>query len=254
MRRLFQEAQAVINGAFRILEKHVPQPQRKPFRDHFVFRYAEQSIEQAIIQKLAKQVSTLNAALVLLDAGYYQEQAILQRVMDEMMEDIIFLSYAVLFHEETKLHKDFLAAFWEEEFDVPDDPLASTQKRPMVSRQKIRAYLSRAEGAPVDPSRGVQFYRMLHKAYSGFVHGASPQIMDMWGGNPGVFNIEGMRGTPREVLAAHDLWNYFHRALNSTMFVALCFGDEDLLQQVESYRMHFEKVSGKNYATPRAKT
>ena len=37
----------------------VPQPQRIPYKQSFVFRYVEKTAEQAIVQKLARIVSTL---------------------------------------------------------------------------------------------------------------------------------------------------------------------------------------------------
>ena len=34
--------------------------------------------------------------------------------------------------------------------------------------------------------------------YSGYVHAASPHIMEMYGGNPARFHVRGMHGTPRQ--------------------------------------------------------
>ena len=36
----------------------------------------------------------------------------------------------------------------------------------------------------MDPSRGIGVARTVSKAYSGYVHAASPQIMDMYDGDP----------------------------------------------------------------------
>ena len=56
-----------------------------------MFRCVEQSIYQAIILKLARVVSGLHAALLLLEHGHIQEQAMFHRIHDELDEDILFL-------------------------------------------------------------------------------------------------------------------------------------------------------------------
>jgi len=223
-------------------EKRVPPPQRVPYKDAFVFRYTERTIEQAIVQKLARLISGLHAARILLDHGFFQEQAALQRMLDEFREDVMFLSYAALRNDVTDLHREYLAAFYEEEFD-DEDPLRATQRRPMVPRRRIHAYISRIEGTDVDPSTGVAVSRTLSKAYSGFVHGASPQIMDMYGGNPARFNVAGMLGTSREDDHRHDFWSYVYRGICAFGLGAAVFGDIALREAIRRYRGEFEQRS-----------
>jgi hypothetical protein len=229
------------------LTRRLPPPQKVPMKDSFVFRYVEKTIHQAIVQKLARIVSGLHAARILLECGFIQEQGALQRMLDEFQEDVTFLSYAVIYDDVTDLHRTYLDAFYEEEFDNPDDVVESTQKRPMVSRQKIRAYLARIEGTGLDPSRAVKVTRSLSKAYSGYVHGASPHIMEMYGGNPPHFHVAGLRGTPLYPDHQDDLWNYFYRGICAFGFAAKAFGDEKLFASVQKFRDDFAKQSGKDY-------
>jgi hypothetical protein len=140
---------------------------------------------------------------------------------------------------------NYLEAFYEEEFDKPEDPISSTQKRPMVRREKIRAYIARIEGSNLDPSRGVALTRTISKAYSGYVHGASPQIMEMYGGNPPQFHVSGMRGTPLFSDHQHDIWNYFYRGICAFGFAAKAFGDEPLFSSIQCYRDEFARQSGR---------
>lgn len=176
-----------------------------------------------------------------------QEQAALQRILDEFQEDILFLVYGLTIDTLTELHQRYLAAFYEEEFDNPDNPVRSTQKRPMVSRKKIQAYLARLEEKALDPSRGVELSRSVHKTYSGFIHGASPHIMDMYVGNPPRFHVSGMLETSRAEEHRADLWNYFYRGILAVAFAAKAFGDEALFASILSYRDEFERRSGTNY-------
>lgn len=229
------------------LVKRLPPPQCVLILDSFAFRYAEKTIHQAIVQKLARIISGLYASQILLEAGFLQEQAALQRMLDEFQEDVTFLSYAAIFNDMTDLHKRYLDAFFEEEFDKPEDPVASTQKRPMVPRKKILAYITRIEGSSLDSSRGVALGRTLSKVYSGYVHGASPQIMEMYGGNPPRFHVSGMRNTPRFVDHQDDLWNYFYRGICAFGFAAKAFGDESLFASIQRYRDQFAKASEKEY-------
>jgi hypothetical protein len=247
MDQLYEQALGDMEAALDRLAKQVPPPQRVPFRDGFVFRYVERTAQQALVQKLARIITGLRAARLLLTHGLVQEQAALQRVLDELQEDASFLAFGVIRSELTDLHQSFLAAFYEEEFDNPESAIDSTQKRPMVSRQKIRAYLARVEGSGDHPSGNVDVSRTISKAYSGFVHAASPQIMDMYGGSPPRFHVRGMLGMPRMREYEEDVWNYFYRGIIEFGFSAKAFGDEELFQSILAQKRHFEQQSGRSY-------
>lgn len=248
MDRLFLEALKNMEKTLRTFEKNVPPPKLVPLGDNEAYRYTEKTIHQAIIQKLARVISGLHAARILLAHGYVQELGALQRMLDEFQEDITFLSLGAIYNDITELHVRYLDAFYEEEFDKPGDPVGSSQKRPMIPREKIRAYIANSEASALDPSRGVQLSKTISKTYSGFVHGASPHIMDMYGGSPERFHVRGMQGTPRIDEHLEDLWNYFYRGIISFAMAAKAFGAEELFNSIREYRDHFEKLSGKNYS------
>lgn len=128
--------------------------------------------------------------------------------------------------------------------------MASTQKRPMISRQKIRAYLSTAGGSTSDPSTAVEIMRTIHKAYSGFVHGAAPHIMDMFIGNPSRWHLRGLLGTIRADDHRADLWNAFYRSIASFALVAKAFGDEVLFASILQFMRDFAAAAGETYADP----
>jgi hypothetical protein len=79
-----------MSGTLHILANRVAPPIKTPFMGSFVFRYAERSIHQAIVQKLARVISTLKSAHILMLNGFVQEQAALQRILGELHEDIFF--------------------------------------------------------------------------------------------------------------------------------------------------------------------
>jgi hypothetical protein len=247
MDSLYDQTLRNMGNTLHTLAARVPAPRKVSLHGSPAFRYVEKTIHQAMIQKLARVITGLHAARTLLARGFVQEQAALQRMLDEFHEDISFLAYAVIYNDHTPLHQKYLDAFYEEEFDAPS-PLKSTQKRPMASREKIRAFVARSKMAGGDPSTGVELARTINKTYSGYVHGASPQIMDMYGGNPPRFHVHGLRGTELQEEHAHDLWNYFFRSIIAFGLVAKAFGDEELFQRIREYHLEFDKAAGRNAA------
>ncbi len=247
MDELYDEVLDNMEAAFERLAQQVPPPQQISFRKGFVFRYVERTAQQAIVQKLARVITGLRAAHLLLRQGLVQEQAVIERVIGELQEDIVFLAYGILKGElTTRLYESYLAGFYQEEFDNPASPIDSTQKRPMVPRRKIQAYLARVEGIIGNPSFNQEVARTLSKAFSGFVHAASPQIMEMFGGNPPHFHVRGMLGTPRIREYEHDIWNYFDRGMGTFAIAAGAFRDLELFQWILSQKRNFEVRSGRD--------
>lgn len=244
-RELYDQALVNMERTVHALAARVPQPQRVSYKDGVQYRHVERTVHQALVQKLARTVSTLRATRLLMEHGFVQEQASMQRILDELQEDVTFLSFGVIFDKWSKLHDDYLAAFFEEEFDA-ETSVDSTQKRPMILRKKIRAAIASME-IGLDQSTGVEVTRTISKAYSGYVHAASPHIMDMYGGDPPRFHMRGMRGTPRHHEHSADLWNYFFRGIISFGFAAKAFGDDDMFDSIRDFSDEFAKRSGRNY-------
>jgi hypothetical protein len=234
----------VLEDAFRLLERRVPQPTPQPWNDSFVFRCAERSIHQAIVQKLARTISGLYAIQALLEKGLFQEQGVIQRTVDEFQEDVTFLSLGVIHGEITDLHQKYLDYFYAEEFSDPEDLIKSHQSRGMVGRDKIRAYINRDLGA--DSSRANVAGKVITKAYSGFVHAASPHIMDMYGGVPPRFDVKGEYKLQRMDEHADDAFNYFYRALHSTAFAVKAFGEDAMFEAIYAWIRDFDARTAKS--------
>lgn len=71
----------------------IPKPHKVPFNTTYRYRFSEQSLEQAVVQKLARVITGLRSAKILVEQGFLQEAAIIQRAVDEAQEDILFLVY-----------------------------------------------------------------------------------------------------------------------------------------------------------------
>jgi hypothetical protein len=116
-----------------------------------------------------------------------------------------------------------------------------------VPRKKIRAYIANCEGAALNPSRGVEVTRQISKTYSGYVHAASPHIMDMYGGTPPAFHLDGMSNTARHAEHRIDLWNYFYRGVITFALAGKAFGNESLFQSVRQFAAKFAREAGQDY-------
>ena len=177
METLYDHAFACMETTVHGLAGLVSPPRLVKRASGHVYRYEDQSAKQAIVQKLARLVSTLRATRLLLDNGFVQEVGTLKRVLDEILEDVHFIVSGL--EDPTDLHRQFLKYFYEEEFDA-ETARASTQKRGMIRRRKIRAHFGRAvsdiSGSHLNPSEMTEDVRSVDKAYSGYVHGASPHL------------------------------------------------------------------------------
>ena len=226
---------------FDVLASKVPQPVRVKFGESFTYRFAERTPQQAILQKLARCISTLDAAHILLLNGLVQEQGAMQRILDELNEDVAFIAGGLL-KEWTKHHSDLLDAFYQEEFDDPQNPPNSVQKRPMRRADKIRAFNARVLGDG-DPSTQVKNVRFIQKTYSGYVHPTSPHIMDMYGGEPPRFHLRGMLGTSRATEHLYDIWNYFYRGIGTFAIASYALDEKKLGDHIQEAKNEFERLS-----------
>lgn len=234
-----------IEKAFRLLESQVPEPKLAAVYGRETYRYTEQSIQQAMILKLARYVSTLRASLLLLENGYLQEQGALQRVLDELGDDITFLS---LSHARgpNKLCRKFLNVFWQEEFEEDVEPINNSKARYQIPRPEIRNFIANIEGQP-DPQIAIKAGNSLSQTYSGFVHAAAPHIMEMCVEPGARFALAGVFAP--SLLQDHidDFWNYIYRGFLSAQFVALAFNDNDTAAHIRASTEDFESKSGTTF-------
>ena len=244
-RDLYAEALGNMERTVHDLSRRIDLPVMTTFaRTAYGFRYAEQGAKQAIVQKMARVVRGLRAALLLLEQGFIQEQAALCRMVDEACEDVSFLALGLTLGE-TDLHRQFLQEFFLEEFEDADRPHETRIKRPTIRRSRIHAYLSNIPSARPNPSEAVAAMQAVHKTNSGFVHGASPHLMELYGGRPARFHMAGMRSTPFWGDHASDMWNYVYRAILSFGMAVRAFGDDALFAQIFAYAKNFEKSEPK---------
>jgi hypothetical protein len=193
---LFERTMLCLETSLAALARDVPPPARVPTDNGHVFRFAEKSIHQAIVQKLTVLISNMRASEMLLNAGFILEVGALQRQIDDAIQDVEFLALGWLEDNLPERHHDFLDAFYAEEFVDGKRTGKPHVSKHHVPREKIRAYVANNSGKGGNPSEEIKAGKTLYKAYSGYVHGASQNIMELYGGKPAKFHVRGMADTP----------------------------------------------------------
>lgn len=243
MPQIQTEAIEAMTRAFQHMEQSLAPPQRVPHRDSYIFRYANKGVLEALIQKLARSISGLNAVGVLINSGYTQEAGVLFRTLDEIQEDILFLATAETNGTKTERHEHYLQAFYAEAvFSRPEGSL-EIPKPKLVPRKKIRAHTMNTLGQGVNISQALVAEESLGTAYSGYVHTASENIMDMYGGESPHFHLRGMKGTPRISACARAAENYVYMNIMVTIVVAKAFGDRPLVDELYTFLAAYESAN-----------
>ena len=251
MNELYNEAINLMAKSFLILEKMIDPPDFITIDGLYTYRYKNETIHVAILLKLARTITGLKAIFHLNDLGLLQEQAAIQRIADELGEDISFLTQAVIFDDTTDLHTKFLEAFFEEEFEEGKTAMESTQKRPMIPRKKIQSYINKDRSTGKVQSSEKEASRTISKGYSGYVHAAAPQVMELYFGKPPKFHLNGCVTSPLYQDHVDDMLNYFYRGIISAALSARAFGNEHLFQEVFKYSKEFARKSGnESHLTP----
>ena len=216
------------------LSTSFPLPHIIPKGDGFVARHhpRDRNNGLACYLKAIKICSTLNGALALLEKGYVQEAYALARVSQDQVDDIHFLGRprgeAGSLSEQQKRALD---EFFQEEFTDAANPVATSQDRDRVPRDKVRAAVHRDSE---DPSRMQEISRALYRVFSGYVHGAYDHIMELYSDASGRYDY---RGTFAHVADAIDYFpNFLFQA-------SLAFEDlvdrssrDDLLPRIKALR------------------
>jgi hypothetical protein len=206
----------------------------------FWFRHKGRTDSLLCFLKGVKVVSTLNGALLLLRHGYAQEVNALCRIADDLANEILFVMEQTVDGKPSKDQELFVTDFFQEEFANVDDLLGSRQKRTNIPRRKIHAAFGRIGKENLNPSDAQETVETIHQVLSGYVHGAYPQIMELYWGMPPQFHMTGMAGTPREAEATHQMITYVYRAIMVCELIARKLGVEIIRASIRDLLTEFE--------------
>lgn len=227
----FTTAVRTIDQAVARMESLVPQPTWTHLHGNaHAHRYVEHQARQALVLKSVRLSSALRSGWVLLKNGLVLDAGATMRAMDELDSDIMFIAGPLVFqHPREPRHDQYLAEFFQEEFDHPD-PLQATQRRNRVSRRDIRAYVARTYNAGLPVSQVVAVTETIDATFSGYVHGAAVHIMDVYDGRNFVLPL---RATDRRLSDMMEQYvMYIHRAMMAVAVAAKAFGDSGPFEMV----------------------
>jgi hypothetical protein len=227
----------------RILTQHLPKPTLIRRNEGHFYRYEQAHLEHAILLRLVRIVSGLNASKVLQKSGFLQEQASIQRAIDEFCEDVEFLAWAK--HDTPTplppLHQQFLIGFFEELPSSEDMQSKKTKGRNMPSRDKIRAFLARQSGEVFDKNTAVNSSAAVHHVYSGFVHGFYPHVMDLYEASDLPFAVRGTHAFALLQDSRHDLENYWFRGVLAFAVASKAIGEAEVFRQAQNLHLSLSK-------------
>ena len=130
---------ADIEGVHRLMENRFPLPEFIEVRGNSAWRYRETSELLMCFLKFGKIISTLNASVVLMEAGFSQDVGILARVGFKLVSDIVFFFGRRSADGLSAHQKMMMNDFFKEEFERYDVPLGLPQLRKSVPQGKVAA-------------------------------------------------------------------------------------------------------------------
>ncbi|MGF6607817.1 hypothetical protein OKW45_002717 [Paraburkholderia sp. WSM4175] len=214
-------------------------------------RYAKQGVKQVIVPKMARVVSTSRAAIVLLEASYLIEHAALVRMVEETVEDIMFLARGLELGLQPE-HHEYLASFYPEYYkSVRSSGIPDLNERPEFKRWKLRKYIDAMyAGGPVLPD-GETVGSLIKRTYavnSGYVHGNCSQLMELYGANPPGYHVSGVPHPSAPAAFAKYLRHSIEMAVVSFAAAANGFGDHESAGRIVRFAVRQGIVSAQSAA------
>jgi hypothetical protein len=241
---LIDECVGRLASAAKTIGAALPPPQIVDVSGQKQYRYTDHTPYHVAFLKGLRVVSGLNACLYLLAGGYAQEIMVIIRTLDDFTAEIVFILEKAEAGTLTQHQKKFLADFFREEFVNSNNPLLNEDRRDTVPNKNIIASFARQAGPYANPSDLQKMFMVTNDALSGYVHGAYPHIMEMFGGGPPQFHLQGMRGSPRIPMCIRQMEVYTHRAIMVFDVLAKNLGSAELSEFLVQTRDHFEKGTG----------
>ncbi len=235
----------VLETAFHAFEAKIGAPLFIAEEGYPRFKYIFSSPEQAgtifQVMKTARVISGLDAATVLLERGHVTEIAVLIRTIDDFLGDIVFIGEALDKGTWTAGQQRTIDLFFAQEKVSVEEMIAAGGKQPpRVSQREVRAAEARVLSEDADSVQRIA--ATIDNAYSMYVHGEYPSIMEMYeGGDREGYRLRGMLGTPKIAVHRHSITIYTHRSLNVFAGVAaLTFKLRDLFETLVNARRVLE--------------
>lgn len=194
---------------------------------------------------LAKCVSGVRAAALLLESGYVQESGMVLRGVDENSDAVGFLVFASAETDEPQILRRYLDTFFAEELaHVQFAAKAKVKGRDIVSRRDIANYLSNHRLSGGDPFSPTNAAMAVHYILSGYAHGSASHAFELYDPRLCAFETTGTRSKVLVEDHACDFANYVYRTILAFGFAGSSTGHSDIQDNAEHVARRYAATYG----------
>lgn len=236
---LLSEYVKPLQKALDIFLSKIDVPKYTKDKEGHIYKYTSSSPRIFQVLKCVRIVSGFNAGNCLLKKGFVQEVGVIIRILYEFLNDIEFIQAGIDAGNFTDKQKEMLNTFFAREIRSAKDLTELHKKQPTILRKKVYAALGRYL-KPGNPDRTQRVVKAIEEAYSGYVHGEYPHIMELFNRYTETFHTNGMLGTPRIPTFTTVLALTLHQALNVFAGIALSWKLQDLADELIAARKSLE--------------
>jgi hypothetical protein len=196
-----QKRIAPLEGFIIHLSQNLVQPKLVDSGLHRGFRFDDPKLVHFCLLRAVRIVSSLNASIALARSGFSQEIGVILRTMIEHASQIDFML--------ASLDKDGKLSAKASRF--LEDFFADYQRPPVGKRVKLvqkdvhdlvgKHFDEAVQLAGIKTNQrkaATDILSLIYLTFSNYIHGRYPETMDLYGGRPGFFHVNGMRGTPKD--------------------------------------------------------
>ena len=245
----YQKALEQMDETIEAALKFLPKPRRKMRGQIEMYRFAQKDSTTALFLKMVQLTSNLRAGKILIEHRFLYEWAIIKRLLNETIEDMMFLVAGEKLGNWTKTHEQYLVAFYAE--NINKRGVVSQKKIRSVQRHEIRSFLSKASqriGEQTGESSSMENYsdcsRVLHGFYSGYIHGIGPSIMRCYDPEKNYFFTNGVDNLDNITIETKSFWLLAYLAIMSFAVVGSGWWGKDYWLSAIDFAERFAQVAG----------
>lgn len=169
---------------------------------HAGFRYGKPEAKHFCMLKAVRAVSGLNAVICLAEKGFNQEIFVLLRTIVECTAHIEFVLAGLAGEALAKKQEKVVEAFFADFRRNGADDYKGQHLRQEDVHKEISRYIEEL-GVTGKESRFAEvsakdLMSNIYRNFSNYVHARYPEVMDMYGGDPAKFHMNGMSGTQKD--------------------------------------------------------
>ncbi len=153
---------------------HLPPLEERQRGGERLFRYPEKTVDVALALKLVQLRGNIQAGKKLVESGFFFEWDVIQRSMQDALEDVTFL--VLMKDEKTKVNQRYIEFFFGE--DIDKNGALSDRSKVRIERRDVRKVLAEAQRGLSGTREGIEKQsRRLSSLRSGSVHGRAASII-----------------------------------------------------------------------------